>query len=167
MPLEVHLTSKLSHPNVVHLLAHATTGAGTLAASAGGVRANGHANHVARVSLDGVPREEAPPPPESTNPQVYSSDMHTCQQRLVLGASHHVNTFVGAPAIGVNAHTLYTRYGRHESLACAGRILASVRAQVWLLEFCDRSTLADGADRGLFCSAPSNDCKPLQDDIYA
>ena len=80
VPLEVHLTSKLSHPNVVGLFAYATTGAGTLAAAAGGApldpeevsspawagtgRANGHAsaNEMARVSLDGVPREEARPP---------------------------------------------------------------------------------------------------------
>lgn len=72
----MHLTSKLSHPNVVRLLAHATTGAGTLAAAAGGAaldpeetgspascagagQANGHADQMARVSLDG---EEARPP---------------------------------------------------------------------------------------------------------
>ena len=71
----MHLTSKLSHPNVVGLLAHAITGAGTLAAAAGGApldpeevsspafgHANGYADRMARVSLDGVPREEARPP---------------------------------------------------------------------------------------------------------
>ena len=90
----MHLTSKLSHPNIVGLLAHATTGAGTLAAASGGAaaldpeeggspiswagagRANGHADRMPRVSLDGVPREEARRPLKSTGIEVYSaSDM--------------------------------------------------------------------------------------------
>ena len=71
VPLEVHLTSKLSHPNVVHLLAHATTGAGTLAAVCGR-RAPALGEMVTRitwraaVSLERrAAQMEAPPPPES------------------------------------------------------------------------------------------------------
>ena len=80
VPLEVHLISDLSHANVVRLLAHATTGAGTLAAATAAAAADAReteaapssaavepatapADEAGRVSLDGVPREEARPSP--------------------------------------------------------------------------------------------------------
>ena len=160
----MHLTSKLSHPNVVGLLAHATTGAGTLAVASGGAaaldpevvgspmswggagRANGHADHMARVSLDGVPREEARLPLKSTGIEVYSafdmdaSRLAACRARrrappestrlqvysfkfICVG----IVWFLGpgivclnceAPVMGLNVNPLLAGCGHRECCAC-------------------------------------------------